>query len=87
MSVCVVMCRQVVYVSTGSKKIVLLSVSVSTCVGRLFFCVDICRYVSSEFLCGCNAWGGRGEEGGGGEGGGVGEGEEGEGLEGKNLIG
>ena len=34
MSVCVVMCRQVVYVSVGSRKIVLL-------------CVGVCRHVSA----------------------------------------
>ena len=34
MSVCVVMCRQVVYVSVGSRKIVSL-------------CVGVCRHVSA----------------------------------------
>ena len=37
MSVCVVMCRQVVYVLVGSKK--------------LFFCVGMCRHVSAGCLC------------------------------------
>ena len=38
MLVCVVVCRQVVYVSIGSRKIGLLCVGVSSCVGRLFKC-------------------------------------------------
>ena len=38
MSVCVVMCRQVVYVSVGSRKIV-------------FLCVGVCRHVSAGCLC------------------------------------
>ena len=57
MSVCVVMCRQVVYVSVGSRKIVLLCVSVCRhvsagylCVGRfkkiVFLCVGMCQHVS-----------------------------------------
>ena len=37
-SVCVVVCRQVIYVSIGSRKIVLL-------------CVGVCRHVSAGCLC------------------------------------
>ena len=37
-SVCVVVCRRVIYVSTGSRKIGLLS-------------VGVCRHVSADCLC------------------------------------
>ena len=60
---CVVMCRQVVYVSIGSRKIVLSSVGVCRhvsagclCVGRFKKnCVVVCRCVSSCVgrLCRC----------------------------------
>ena len=61
-SVCVVVCRWVIYVSTGSRKIGLLSVGVCRhvsagclCVGRfkkiVFLCVSMCRHVSAGCLC------------------------------------
>ena len=44
---CVVMCRQVVYVSTGSRKIGSLCV-VCRCVRKIVsLCVSVCRHVSS----------------------------------------
>ena len=62
MSVCVVMCRQVVYVSVGSRKIVFLCVGMCRhvsagclCVGRfkkiVLLCVGVCRHVSAGCLC------------------------------------
>ena len=58
---CVIVCRQVVYVSIGSKKIVLLSVSVCRRVSAGCLCVDrfkknwvvVCRCVSSCVSSGC----------------------------------
>ena len=62
MSVCVVMCRQVVYVSVGSKKLY-CRVSVCVVVCRrviyvstgskkiVFLCVGMCRHVSAGCLC------------------------------------
>ena len=59
---CVVMCRQVVYVSVGSRKIVFLCVGVCRhvsagclCVDRfkkiVLSCVGVCRRVSAGYLC------------------------------------